>query len=41
MKGSSFVCSQITGDVENAVPLHVDNTHIGGKGSDLTFEAVL
>jgi hypothetical protein len=24
MKGSSYVCPQITGGVENAVPLHVD-----------------
>jgi hypothetical protein len=23
MKGSSYLCSQITGGVENAVPLHV------------------
>jgi hypothetical protein len=32
--------SQITG-VENAVPLHVHIPRIGGRGSDLPFEAVL
>jgi hypothetical protein len=40
MKGSSYICSQITG-VENAVPLHVDIPRKGGRGSDLRFEAVL
>jgi hypothetical protein len=41
MKGSSYVCSQLTGGVENAVPLHVDIPRTGGRGSDLPFEAVL
>jgi hypothetical protein len=34
MKGSSYLCSQITGGVENAVPLHVDIPHTGGRGFD-------
>jgi hypothetical protein len=38
MKGSSYLCSQITGGVENAVPLHVDIPRTGGRGSDLTSE---
>jgi hypothetical protein len=32
MKGSSYLCSQITGGVENAVPLHVDIPRTGGEG---------
>jgi hypothetical protein len=38
MKGSSYLCSQITGGVENAVPLHVDIPRIGGRGFDLLSE---
>jgi hypothetical protein len=30
MKGSSYLCSQITGGVENAVPLHADIPRTGG-----------
>jgi hypothetical protein len=33
--------SQITAGVENAVPLHVGIPSTGGRGSDLSFEAVL
>jgi hypothetical protein len=38
LKGSSYLCSQITGGVENAVPLHVDIPHTGGRGSYLPTE---
>jgi hypothetical protein len=38
MKGSSYLCSQITGGVENAVPLHVDIPHTGGRGFHLPSE---
>jgi hypothetical protein len=41
MNGSSYLYSQITGDVENIVSLRVDIPRIGGKDSDLLFEAVL
>jgi hypothetical protein len=41
MKGTYYLCSQITGDVQNAVHLHVDVPRTGGTGSDLPFEAVL
>jgi hypothetical protein len=41
MKGSSYLCSQITGGVENAVVMHIDIRRTGGRGSDLPFEAVL
>jgi hypothetical protein len=41
MKGSYFFCSQITGGVENAVPLHVNIPRAAGSGSDLPFKAVL
>jgi hypothetical protein len=41
MKGSSYLCSQISGGVENAVPLHLDIPRTGGRGFDLPFEAVL
>jgi hypothetical protein len=41
MKGSSYLCSQITGGVENAVPLHVDIPRTGGRGFDLPSEAAL
>jgi hypothetical protein len=37
MKGSSYLCSQIIGGVENAVPLHVDIPRTGGGGFDLSF----
>jgi hypothetical protein len=33
--------SQITGGVENAVPVHVDIPRTDRSGSDLPFEAVL
>jgi hypothetical protein len=32
---------QITGDDENAIPLHVDIPRSGRRSSDLPFEAVL
>jgi hypothetical protein len=38
MKGSSYLCSQITGGVENAVPLHVDISCTGGSCFDLPSE---
>jgi hypothetical protein len=38
MKGSSYLCSQITRGVVNAVPLHVDISRTGGRGSDLPSE---
>jgi hypothetical protein len=41
MKRSSYLCSQITGGLENAVPLHVDIPRTGRGGSDLSFEALL
>jgi hypothetical protein len=41
MRGSSHFCSQNTGAVENAVPLHIDIPRIGGRSSDLPFETVL
>jgi hypothetical protein len=41
MKGSSYLCSQITGGTEIAVPLHVDTPCTKGRGSDLPFEVVL
>jgi hypothetical protein len=41
MKGSSSLYSQITGGVENAVPLHTDFSCTSGRGSDLSFEDVL
>jgi hypothetical protein len=34
-------CDSETIDVENAVPLHVDVAHTGGRASHLSFEAVL
>jgi hypothetical protein len=40
MKGRSCLYSQITGGVENSVPLHVDIPCTGGRQSDLPFEAV-
>jgi hypothetical protein len=36
--GSSYLCSQITGGIENAVPLHADIPRTGGKGFDLPAE---
>jgi hypothetical protein len=41
MKGSSYLCSQITGGVENAVPLHVDIPCTGGRVFDLPSEDAL
>jgi hypothetical protein len=41
MKGSSYVCSQITGGVENAVPLYVDVSHTGRRGYDLSSEGAV
>jgi hypothetical protein len=41
MKGSSYLCSQITGGVENAIPLHIDIPRTGGKGFDLPSEDAL
>jgi hypothetical protein len=38
MKGGSYLCSQITGGVENAVPLHVDIPRTGGREFDLPSE---
>jgi hypothetical protein len=38
MKGSSYLCSQITRGVENAVPLHVDIPRTGGGDFDLLSE---
>jgi hypothetical protein len=41
MKGSFYLCLQITGRVENAVPLHADIPFTGRRGSDLAFEDIL
>jgi hypothetical protein len=41
MKGSSYLCSHITGGIDTAAPLRVDNPHTGGRRSDLPFEDVL
>jgi hypothetical protein len=41
MKGSSYLCSQITGGDESAVLLHAQITCTGRKGSDLPSEDVL
>jgi hypothetical protein len=41
MKGSSYLCSQITRGVENAVPVHVDIPRTGGRGFDLSSEDAL
>jgi hypothetical protein len=43
MKGSFYLCSQITEGVENSIPLHirVDIPTTIEKGSDLPSEAVL
>jgi hypothetical protein len=38
MKGSSYLYSQITGGVENAVPLNADIPRNGGRGFDLPSE---
>jgi hypothetical protein len=38
MKGSFYLCSQITRSVGNAVPLHVDIPRTGGRGLDLPSE---
>lgn len=39
--GSCYLCSQITGGVENPVPLHVDIPRTGEGGSDLFSEDAL
>jgi hypothetical protein len=41
MKGSPYLCSQITGGLGSPVPLHVDIPRTDGGDSDLPFEAVL
>jgi hypothetical protein len=41
MKESSYLCSQITGGVENAVPLHANIPRTGGRESDLPSEDAL
>jgi hypothetical protein len=41
MKGNSYLCSQITGGVENALLLHADILRTGGRGFDVPFETVL
>jgi hypothetical protein len=38
---NEVVATQITGCVENAVPLHADIPCTGGRGSGVPFEAVL
>jgi hypothetical protein len=38
IKESSYLCSQIIGGVESAVPLHVDFPRTGGRGFDLPSE---
>jgi hypothetical protein len=41
MKGSSYLCSQITGRVKSAVPLHVDIPYSGERGFHLPTEDAL
>jgi hypothetical protein len=41
MKRSFYLYSQITGGVENAVPLHVDIHRTGGRDFDLLSEDAL
>jgi hypothetical protein len=41
MKGSSYLCSQIMGGVENSVPLHVDIPRTGGRGFNLPYKDAL
>jgi hypothetical protein len=41
MKESSYLCSQITGGVENAAPLHADIPRTGGRDFDLPSEDAL
>jgi hypothetical protein len=41
MKESSYLCSQIAGSVENAVPLHTDIPHTCRRGFDLPSEDAL
>jgi hypothetical protein len=38
MKESSYLCSQTTGGVENAVPLHANIPRTGGTDFDLPSE---
>jgi hypothetical protein len=37
-EGKFLLCSQITGGVENVVPLHADIPRTGGRSSDLPSE---
>jgi hypothetical protein len=41
MKESTYLCSQITGGVENAVPLHANIPRNGGRYFDLPSEDAL
>jgi hypothetical protein len=41
MMGSPYLCSQMTGGVENAVPLHVDIPYTSERGFDLPTEDAL
>jgi hypothetical protein len=41
MKGSYYLCSQITGGFETAVPLQVDIPRNVGRRSDLPFDVAL
>jgi hypothetical protein len=41
MKESSYLCSQITGGVEDAVPLHANIPCTGGRDFDLLSEDAL
>jgi hypothetical protein len=41
MKESSYLCSQITGGVENAVPLHANIPRPFGRNFDLPSEDAL
>jgi hypothetical protein len=38
---TEIIIIEITGGVENAVPLPINIPHTGRRGSDLPFEAVL
>jgi hypothetical protein len=40
MRGSSYLCSKISGGAENAIPLYEDIPRTGGIGSYLPSEAV-
>jgi hypothetical protein len=41
MKENSYLCSQITGGVENAVPIHANIPRTGGRDFDLPSEDAL